>query len=268
MTFKRYGQIILMRKRQKFVLTAILLSLGIGTIQFVASLEIRYALIGLLFGITWVLSAWSLKEGLTGLEWLTVLMPMTLFTAAVGFFYILLPDHWLAKLVVILLFGIGQYALLLTGNIFSVAAIRTIALFRAAQAVGFVMTLLTGFFLYDTILSFRLGFWFSAPLIFLASVLLLLPVLWSVKLEEKLNHQLINFSLVFSLLLALITISISFWPVSLAVSALFLTTILYVYLGIAQHHFSERLFKKTAWEYIIVGMVVLVTMLVTSGGGV
>ena len=44
------------------------------------------------------------------------------------------------------LFGIGQYTLLLTANIFSVAAIRTIALFRAAVAVGFVMTLLTGFF--------------------------------------------------------------------------------------------------------------------------
>lgn len=257
-----------MRKRQKFVLTAILLSIGIGAIQFVPALELRYAFIGLLFVLTWILSAWSLREGLAGLEWLTVLVPMTLFTAGVGFFYILLPEHWAAKLAVIGLFGIGQYALLLTSNIFSVATIRTIALFRAAQAVGFVMTLLTGFFLYDTILSFRFGFWINAPLVFIASALLLLPVLWSVRLEERLSPQLVSFSIVLSILQAILVTSISFWPVSLAVSSLFLTTMLYVYLGITQHYFSDRLFKKTAWEYIIVGMVVLVTMLVTSGGGV
>ena len=257
-----------MRKRQKFVLTAVLLSVGLALVQLVPTLEMRYGLIILLAGLSWVLSAWSLKEGLAGLEWLTVLTPMALFTASVGFFYILLPGHWLARLAIIVLFGVGQYALLLTGNIFSVAAIRTIALFRAAQAVGFVMTLLTGFFLYDTILSFRQGFWFNVPLVFLASLLLLLPALWSVKLEERLKQQLLAFTLTLSLLQAVLVLGISFWPISLAVSALFLTTMLYVYLGISQHYFLERLFKRTAWEYIIVGMVVLVTMLVTAGGGV
>lgn len=255
-----------MRKRQKFVLTAVVLSVALGVVQLVPGLELRYGLIAVLFGLTWLLSAWSLREGLNGLEWLTVLIPMSLFTAAVGFFYILLPEHWLAKLAVLVLFAIGQYALLLTGNIFSVAAIRTIALSRAAQAVGFVMTLLTGFFLYDTILSFRQGFWFNMPLVFVASVLLLLPALWSVKLEEKLQKQLIAFCLTLAFLQAILTLSISFWPISLAVSALFLTTMLYGYLGMSQHYFQERLFKKTALEYIIVGMVVLVTMLVTASG--
>lgn len=264
MMSKRSG--VIMRKRQKFVLTALVLSMGLGIVQLASGLELRYALIAVLFVLTWALSAWSLREGLSGVEWLTVLIPMTLFTAAVGFFYILLPEHWLAKIAVIGLFGIGQYALLLTGNIFSVAAIRTIALSRAAQAVGFVMTLLTGFFLYDTILSFRLGFWFNMPLVFVASGLMLLPALWSVKLEERLQHQLVAFCLTLGFLQALLALSISFWPISQAVSALFLTTMLYVYLGISQHYFQERLFKKTAWEYIIVGMVVLVTMLVTAGG--
>ncbi len=255
-----------MRKRQKFVLTALALSLVLGAIQF-APLEIRYVLIALLAAATWGLSALLLSEGLSGVEWLTVLLPMALFTGGVGFFYILLPAHWAARLAIIGLFGIGQYALLLTGNIFSVAAIRTIALLRAAQAVGFVMTLLTGFFLYDTILSFRQGFWIGAPAISLASFLLLLPALWSVRLEEKFTAQLWKYSLVLGGLLGFVAVAISFWPVSLAVSSLFLTPMLYGYLGISQHHFSDRLFKRTAWEYIIVGMVVLVTMLVTSGGG-
>ena len=136
--------LLIMRKRQKFVLTAGLLAAGVWVMQLVP-LEWRYVLIGLLTGLTYVLAAWSLSEGLEGWEWLTVLLPPTLFTAGVGLFYILLPQHWLAKLVIVGLFGVGQYALLLTGNIFSVAAIRTIALFRAASAVGFVMALLSGF---------------------------------------------------------------------------------------------------------------------------
>ncbi len=256
-----------MRKRQKFVLTSVLLSVFLGGIQF-APLEYRYYLIAAMTALTWVLSAWSLREGLNGVEWLTVILPMALFTAGVGFFYILLPSHWLARSIIILLFGIGQYTLLLTSNIFSVAAIRTIALLRAAQAVGFVMTLLTGFFLYNTILSFRQGFWVNGPVIWVTSTLLLIPALWSVKLEEKLTSKLIRYCGVIGGMLALLAVGVSFWPISLAVSSLFITTMLYVYLGISQHHFSDRLFRRTAWEYIIVGMVVLVTMLVTSGGGV
>ena len=253
-----------MRKRQKFVLTALLLSVGLTLIQFIP-LEFRYISIAFLTAMTWVLSAWSLKEGLSGLEWITVLMPMTLFTGGVGFFYILLPGSWIAKLIIVVLFAIGQYALLLTGNIFSVAAIRTIALLRAAQAVGFLMTLLTGFFVFNTVLSFRHGFWWNAPFVFLGSLLLLLPALWSVRLEVKLTRELVMHSLTLSALLAMMSVAISIWPISLAVASLFLTTMLYTYLGITQHHFSERLFKRTAWEYIMVGVIVLVTMLLTSG---
>ena len=227
-------------------------------------LEWRYALLGLLTGAAAVLAGWALREGLTGLEWLTALLPPSLFAAGVGLFYILLPSHWLARLIIVTLFGIGQYTLLLTANIFSVAAIRTIALFRAAGAVGFVMTLLTGFFLYDSILSFRSGFWVTVPAIIAVSVLLLLPALWSVNLEEKMTWRLVKYSLWLAVLQGLLGLGVSLWPVSLAVTSLFLATMLYVYLGIAQHHFSQRLFSRTVWEYVTIGTVVLVTMLITA----
>ena len=174
-----------MRKRQKFVLTALTLAAGLWGIHALpVALEWRYWLIALLVGVAAVGSGWALREGLSGIEWLTVVLPPTLFTAGVGLFYILLPTHWLARLAVVVMFGVGQYALLLTANIFSVAAIRTIALFRAAGAVGFVMTMLTGFLLYDAILSFREAWWWSAPLIMIVSMLLLLPALWSVEVKR------------------------------------------------------------------------------------
>ncbi len=233
-----------------------------------ASLEWRYWLVGGLTVFSWLLSAWSLREGLAGVEWLTALMPPVLFTAAVGLFYILLPQAWWAKVMIVFLFGVGQYALLLSANIFSVAAIRTIALLRAAHAVGFVMTLLTGFFLYNTILSLRLSFWWQGTMVWVASALLLLPALWSVELLEKIGEEIWQFCLGLGWSLGWLAVAIAFWPISLAVASLFLTTSLYVFLGISQNYFSRRLFPRTVTEYLVVGVVVLVTMLVTSAWGV
>lgn len=255
-----------MRKRQKFVLTSGILTVSILAIQL-SPLEWRYGLIVFLAGLSWILAGWSLKEGLSGIEWLTVPFPTVLFTAGVGFFFILLPSHWVWRSLVLVLFGVGEYALLLTSNIFSVAAIRTIALFRAASAVGFVMTLVTGFLLYNTILSFRLAFWANGVGVAIISFLLLLPALWSVELLDKITGKIISYSAGLAVVIGMLATAIAFWPVSLAVASLFLTTTLYVFLGISQHHFSDRLFTKTIWEYVTVGMVVLVTMLVTAGWG-
>lgn len=255
-----------MRKRQKFVFTAVVLAFATLSLQSVR-IEWRYGSIALVALLSWVMSVWSLKEGLSGVEWLTVTLPSVTFTASVGLFYILLPQEWWAKLLIMFLFGVGQYAQLLTANIFSVAAIRTIALLRAAHAIGFAMTLLTGFFLYDTILSFKMEFWWLGLFVGLVSFVLLLPSLWSVELELKLNRKVLDYSIVLAICVGILTVAISFWPLNIAVASLFLTTMLYIFLGISEHHFDKRLFKKTIYEYLTVGAVVLVTMLLTGGVG-
>jgi len=256
-----------MRKRQKLVLTAFLLAIFWGAAQ-AAPLEWRYWLVGLLGIVGWGLSYWALREGLDGAEWLMVLLPIGLFMVAVGLFYILLPVAWAARILIGILLAIGLYALLLTANIFSVAAIRTIALFRAALAVSFVMTLLTGFLLFDTILSFRLSFWIIGILVSSVAFLMFVPSLWSVKLEKRVSADIWTFSIVLSVLMGWLAVAVSFWPINLSVAALFLSTMLYIFLGVSQHHFQERLFVRTVWEYITVGGVVLMTMLLTSGWGV
>ena len=252
-----------MRKRQKFVISSVVITLGILLAQ-AAPLEWRYVLIFLLCGISYLLSAWSLSEGLGGVEWLTVLLPQAVFTGAVGWFFILLPEVWLARIVLATLFAIGHYALLLSGNIFSVAAIRTIALLRAAQTVSLVMTLLSGFLLFDTIVSFRFPIFGSSILVLFASLLLSITALWTVEVGETLNIKIVLYSLVIALLMSMLSISISFWPTTISTSSLFLTSMLYCFLGLSSHHFSQRLFKNTVWEYVIVGLVVLSTVLVTS----
>ncbi len=255
-----------MRKRQKFVITSFILTASILAIQL-APLEWRYGLIFFLTCIAGFFSCWSLREGLSGIEWFMIPAPVVLFTAGMGFFFILLPNYWLWRGLVLILFAVGQYALLLTGNIFSVAAIRTIALFRAALTVGFVMTLVVGFLLYNTILSFRLPFWANGSIVAVVSFLLLMPSLWAVELQEKLTTRIIAFSFFLAVMVGILAMAIAFWPISLPVASIFLTTVLYVFLGLSQNHFSGRLFAKTIWEYVTIGMVVLITMLFTAGWG-
>lgn len=253
-------------KRIKFVITAVLLSAGLFIIQL-ANVSWRYQAICFLTILTFLLSAWSLKEGLTGIKWLTVLILPTLFTAGVGLFYFLLPSAWLARLPVAGLYGLGLYALLLTENIFSVAAIRNIQLFRAANAVGFLLTLLTAFFLYDTILSFRLSFWLNFLLVFLLSLPLFIQGLWSVNLEEKISQQILFYSLALSLIVAEGALALSFWPVTVSAGSLALITIMYVVLGLTQYYLSQRLFKKTINEYLTVGIIVFAVIILTTHWG-
>ncbi len=255
-----------MRKRQKFVISSFVLTVSILAVQLLP-LEWRYGLIFFLTCLAGFLTCWSLKEGLSGIEWFMIPAPVVLFTAGMGFFFILLPNYWVWRGLVLLLFGVGQYALLLTGNIFSVAAIRTIALFRAALAVGFVMSLVVGFLLYNTILSFRLPFWANGSIVAFISFFLLMPSLWAVELQEKLTKTIISYSFFLALMIGILAVAIAFWPISLPVASIFLTTVLYVFLGLSQNHFSGRLFAKTIWEYVTIGMVVLITMLLTAGWG-
>lgn len=257
---------ITINKRQKFIISAALLSASLLAIQL-TNTPWRYQAIFVLTILTYLLSAWSLREGVSGIEWLTVLILPTLFTAGVGLFYFLLPSGWLARLPVAALYGLGLYALLLTENIFSVAAIRNIQLLRAAHAVGFLLTLLTAFFLYDTILSFRLPFWLNFVFVFLVSLPLFIQGLWSVNLEEKISGQIWFYSLALALIVAEGALALSFWPVTVSAGSLALITIMYVVLGLTQHYLSQRLFKRTINEYLTVGIVVLLVIILTTHWG-
>lgn len=266
MLTSKISSIRFLTKRRKFILIAFLLSLGLLGTQFI-SLEWRYQTVGFLGVLAFFLSAWGLRDDLKGIEWLTLLTLPTFYSVSVSLFYFLLPGHLLTRVLILVLFGIGIYALLLTENIFSVAAIRTIQLLRAAQAVGFLLTLLTAFFLIDTIFSFRLAAGWNALLVFFASFPLLLQGIWSAVLEERLSSQTLCYSLSLALCLTELAFFISFWPATIVVVSLFLVTALYIGLGLVQHHFSGRLFKDTILEFVRIGIIVLIIVfLITKWG--
>lgn len=255
-----------MTKRQKFILTSIILTLGLFSLQFVEEIY-RYQAIGILTIASLVLTWWSLREALSGIRYLTTVILPTLLTAGVSLFYFLLPSSWVSQLPVVGLYAVCFYALLLTENIFSVASIRTIQLLRAAHAVGFLLTLLTAFLLFDTIFSFRLDSWINASAVFCVSFLVYLQGLWSVNLEEKPSQKVWLYSLFLSIINMQFAFLISFMPTGIAMASLFTTTLVYIQLGITQVYFQERLFRRTIYEYLLVGAVVLTIFLFTNRWG-
>lgn len=246
-----------MTKRRRLILEAFVLTPGLLATQFV-EVRYRYGAILFLALLTYFLTAYSLREDLKKISWLMNLPLPALYTAAVALFYFLLPEVLLSRLLILVFFGIGMYAILLIENIFTIAAARTIQLVRAAQAVGFLMTLVTSFLFYDTIFSFKFSALLNALFVFAISFFLILPCLWMVNLSETVEKKIIQYSLVLAWFMAQLTFFISFWPLTIAAVSLFLVAAFYVILGIVQNYLSGRLFKNTLNEYLRVGIVVLI----------
>jgi hypothetical protein len=238
------------RRREKFVLAAIFLSLGLLSVQYV-SLDWRYLAVGVFGVLSYFISAWALSDDLQKFEWLTILPLPALYACAVGAFYFLLPDNIVSRFFNLGLFGVGMYALYLTANIYSVAKARTIQLVHAAHAIGFFFTILTSLLFLNTIFSHHLPFFLNGLLVGVVHFPLIFLFLWSVKLEPKIDPQLGHLSFIFALFLAEIAVALSFYPFSTWQMALFLMAALYIGLGILQSHLQDRLFNQTLMEYSI-----------------
>ncbi len=256
-----------MSKRQKFVISSLGLSAGFLGIQLATDLAWRYEAIAGLAVLAILAFVWSLWGGLSLKDrpatLLTLILP-GMFTAGVGLFYFLLPSYLLARLPVVIFFGLGVYALALTANIFTVAAIRTIQLARAAQAVNFVLSLITAFLLFDTIWSFRLPAYFNFLLVAFVSFPLLLHGFWSIQLEESLPSSVVQLAAFSAVALAELAIILSFWPASVVIVSLCLTTVIYVILGLGQAKLAGRLFVKTVKEHLFFGGLFLLIMFFTT----
>ncbi len=246
-----------MRRREKFVLASVLLSLGLLATQYVPA-EWRYVSIGVLFIVTMLLSAWSLFEDLQLHEWLTIVPFPAFYAVAVALFYFLLPELFLSRLIVLILFGVGMYALLLTANIFSVAKGRTIQLLYAAHAVGLFFTMLTSILLSNVIWSLKLDFYFNAALIFAVHWPLIMMSLWSVELEQGIKRDIVLYSSLVGLVLAELAAFFSFLPMQVWHKSLFIMSVLYIALSVLHNFIKGRLFRNTINEYILVAVLMLV----------
>lgn len=245
-----------MSKRQRYFITASLLSIGFAGIGFY-NLGNRFTSIVVLTLATVVLFFWCLKEGMGKNATLLTLILPAMYTLGVGIFWFLIPSTLVARLPIILIYAVGVYGLVSIQNIFIVSVIKKIQLERAAKGVSFVLSLFTSFLLFDAIMSLKAAIWTVVALSCAVSFAIFIQGLWVSKLGKNISWELIRYSAVSTYIIALVSLMLYFWPVTVISGSLGLTVTMYVLLGLAQLRLEGRLFKQTTREYLGIGIFVL-----------
>lgn len=257
------NKIFHINKRQKIIIASSILTIGLLSTQMV-NFNLRFIFLAGLFFLTYILSLWALWEGLNITKAFILMILPTFFTVAVASFYFLLPVRWLTRLPVALVYGLTFYLLLLAQNVFNVASLRTIPLYRAASTAAFLFTLLSAFFIYHVISAFNLLFLWNGLVVLLVSFPLVLQVLWSIQMEDRISIAIIVQSLIISLVLGELAMGFSFWPSPTTIWALSLSSAMYVLLGLTTQTLRGRINNKVAWEYIGIGVIVLLVSFFTT----
>ncbi len=251
-------------KRARFLVSAVILTGSLLLTQLVPFSWRYFSIFGLFF-LSFLFSFWSLSEGTDSwpIRIITAILP-GFFSVGVAMFYFLFPESPVYQIFLLIFFALAIYVIFLTENIFAVASIRTIALSRAAQTIGFLITLLTAFFCYNTIFSFRLLGWWNALLVLLVSFPLFFQAFWSMKLTEKIESNILLFSVISSLVVGQLALIVSFFPVNVLTGSLFITCAAYILIGLISAYLVGRLFRQTIGEYLIVGGLMFLFILLTT----
>jgi len=202
------------------------------------------------------------------------IVPVTLpvaFFVGFGLFMAIFPYNLLTAIPASIFFGLICYVIFSIENIFFVAiGYKTVPLYRAAYTFSLMVMLLTAFFAYDTILSFRTYFWVNAIAVFLTSMLLFLYQFWAIAIElpdDGKNKSISAYVIVPSIVMAELALIFSFWPVGIFKGSVYLVSVFYIILGLLQADIRERLFKRTWTGLLWVALAVLIGVVgMTSWG--
>lgn len=250
-------------KRQKLILMSFFLTMVLITTQTVPE-SLRYWIMGFLGLATALLAIFSLWGELSGIKYFLLLLLPVYFVMGASLFYFLLPVRWLTRLPFAFLFGISVYLLMLTSNIYNIAAIRTIALLRAAHAVGLLFSLVAAFFLINVLFSLHFPFYLIMPGVLIITLPLYVSCLWSYELEEFISRKVFVHAVVFTLVTTQLAAILAFWPITPINGALALVTAMYVLLGLGQFVFGDKLKPRIAWAHLAVAAVVAIIILITT----
>jgi len=256
-----------MSKRQFFVFSVLLLSVGLFASEFLSgtTLIIFSAILSLGASLCFYLA--TRNDISVGFSYPIFILPF-FYTLAFALFYPLLPARLITRLIMTLLYSFGLYSLFLTQNIFIVSAIRTINLLRSARIVSFVLTIIVLFLLTNVIFSERLPFYLSSVFIFVVSFLLAYQSLWTYTLSRAEQSVTITMSLILSFAVAELSLILNIWPINAAIYSIFVTGIFYSYSGLVHAWIEKRLFRNVLWEYVWVGFLAVLILIFFSKWGI
>lgn len=253
-------------KRQRFVIAVVLLMFMLFISEYFFGKAGLYMAFFLSFLTGFLLLSTNYKDIRENFSPSLFILPF-FYTLSFALFYFVVPARLLTRIIMTSLYGIGLYAVFLSQNIFTVAAIRTIALLASARTVSLVMTLVSFFFLTRSIFAFDFPLFPTAILIFILSFFLTTHALWTYGLTTSFFPQAL-WSLMLSVCIFELSLILWFWPADPTFISIFLTGYFYVSIGLSQAWQDKRLFKGVLWEYTWVGVIVFcILMLFTSWKG-
>lgn len=260
--------VLVIDKRQKFVISIILLSVALFLTEYTGYQIVNSGVyVSFLLGmLANVFLYWALRQDVKGNFTYNLFILPFFYSLAFGLFYFLVPARYLSRIILTTLYAFGLYSLFLSQNIFVVASIRTIALLSGARIVSFVLTLLSFFFLTNIIYTLHLSVIPTVLLIAFSSYLLIQHSLWTYTLQKTVSTMR-TWMLGLTMCMAEAAMVLWFWPSSPTVISLFLTGLLYTIVGLSHVWIEKRLFRSVLWEYIWVSVIVFfVLVLFTSWG--
>lgn len=252
-------------KRQKFVISVLILSFIFLSIQFSIGKQDILIVVALSL-LANAFLYWAMRRDLKDHMMYAIFVLPFFYSLAFGLFYLLIPTRILFRILLTLVYGFGLYSLFLSQNIFVVGAIRTIALLTGARIVSFVITVICFVFLVNITISLH----FSIPIILGILLLCTFPLayhsLWTYTLQ-KAPFRLSFWSAGITLCILEIATILLFWPSSPTVLALFLGGMFYLFLGLSHVWIERRLFRNVMWEFawvLVISFLFLITF--TSWG--
>jgi hypothetical protein len=254
-------------KRQKFVLAVILLSAGVFISEYFTDIKLLFVSLFLALATDFLLY-FILRKDIKGTFFLPILILPFFYTLAFPFFYTLVPTRLISRLIITVLYSFGLYSLFLTQNIFAVSNIRTINLLRSARIVAFVISLLVFYFLVNFIFSLRLPILLTPLVILPVSFFINIQSLWTYSLDVAQLKTVALFSAFIAVCILQLSYVLIIWPVNASVYSLFLTGIFYTYSGLCHAWLDRRLFKGILWEYVWVGFISVLYLVIFSKWGV
>ena len=190
------------------------------------------------------------------------------YTLSFVLFYSLIPERLLTRIVLTLVYSFGLYSLFLSQNIFAISAARTINLVRSARIVSYVLTIFVLFCMASIIFSLRLPVFITPFLIVLVSFLLSFQSLWAYTEDRENTKDVTVYSGFIALMMGELSLILAVWPVTAAIYAIFLTGLFYTYLGLSHIWLEKRLFKSVLWEYVWVGVLSIVFLVLFAKWGI
>ena len=253
-------------KRQQFVLFALLLTVGLFISEFFSG--ITFLLLALAVAVlTCVFLFVSLKNDIKGTFWYPIFVLPFFFSLSFALFYSLVPARLLSRIILATIYGFGLYSLFLSQNIFAVSGIRTINLLRSARIVSFVLTIVAFFFLVNVSFSARPPFFVLPVLIFAVSFFLNFQSQWMYLLDRHLFKEALISAFFVSLAMFELSFTLILWPLTPAIHSIFLTGMFYTYSGLFHAWVEKRLFKGVLLEYLWVGFLSILLLLLFSTWG-